>query len=72
MVFADSFPELQQYMVFEFENSGHHLESVEVSSHCLFDLVDLLLPTVIVVVWHLNAHFLLVTLSFSFLCIFPM
>jgi len=47
MVFADSFPELQQYMVFEFENSGHHLESVEVSSHCLFDLVDLLLPTVI-------------------------
>lgn len=30
---ADSFTELQMYVVFEFEDSGHALESVVVSVH---------------------------------------
>jgi len=33
VIFADSFTEHQMYVVFEFEDSGHDLESVEVSTH---------------------------------------
>ena len=33
MIVAENFQEFQMYVVFEFEDSGHDLESFEVSNH---------------------------------------